>query len=123
MLDARENPQKASPFEQIQGLASGEPSIEVELERSIEMQRWPGGTASNVGLLNLAAPTMLQNARNQESFISNDIKLPNGLIKKFNDEIKMNNLQKNLSQIAISQNDRSFDNLAGQQRDQAAAVS
>lgn len=67
-------------------------SIEMELDRSIRMQRWPAGTASKVGLLNLGTPPILDGALKQEHFISTDVKLPNGLMKKFNEEMNTQNL-------------------------------
>ena len=34
--------------EEKQGVMSGEPSIEMELDKSIQMQRWPGRPASKL---------------------------------------------------------------------------
>ena len=72
-----------------QGIISGEPSIEIELERSIDVARWPGGTASNVGLLNLAAPSMMKNNELSQNngLNANEIKPADGLIQKFTNDI------------------------------------
>ena len=63
-----------------QGIISGEPSIEIELERS---------TACIVGLLILAAPSMLKNYELSQNngLNANEIKPADGLIQKFTNDI------------------------------------
>jgi hypothetical protein len=69
---------------------SGEPSIEMELDRSIQMQRWPGRPASKLALTNQGTPALPPKPTVLDGFISNDVQLPNGLVTKLNEDIKNN---------------------------------
>lgn len=87
------------------------------------MQNWPGKAASKVGMLNPGGPAAQQIAQSQDCFLSEDVKLPQGLIKRFNEEMQLSHQSKNKS-LAVSQNDRSFEmQPAGPQGDQMAVAS
>lgn len=69
---------------------SGEPSVEMELDRSIQMQRWPGRPASKLALTNQGTPAVQPKQTVLDGFISNEAQLPNGLLSKINEDIKNN---------------------------------
>ena len=85
-----EQAQSHAQEEQKPGVMSGEPSIEMELDRSIQMQRWPGRPASKLGLDYQGTPALPPKPTVLDGFISNDVQLPNGLVTKLNEDIKNN---------------------------------
>lgn len=91
MLNPQDDPSAKAPIDKKHGLASAEGSIVNEQDRSIQVQRWPGKAASKVA--GGTAGTPQKNTAAPDCFLSNEVKLPHGLLQRFNEEMQMSNLK------------------------------